>query len=270
MSKSRKGRRSSAEKSPLIRRILYFVVMVMTGGGAGVGGWLCKDYPQLQPVIALLFGPPGEREAGVEGEIPQLKSAIKRAVVGAVSSSSSGPGVYRVKLDRVQLDSKSFTPGRTVDVQARVRKIDADGVEAVVWESRTFGENLAVVGRDELSASWSNRPFEVEWRGGDRFLVEVYDGRAGFFSSSQTFRMARRDTEGFPLASGEFALEPEGRIRAGTDPSRNRVFLASQRTGDSAAGRPVDEAPRNATPRPPARRGPDLPAAVAERPILIR
>jgi len=273
VSKSRKGRRSSAEKSaksPLIRRILYFVVMVMTGGGAGVGGWLCKDYPQLQPVIALLFGPPGEREAGVEGEIPQLKSAIKRAVVGAVSSSSGGPGVYRVKVDRVQLDAKSFTPGRTVDVQARVRKIDADGVEAVVWESRTFGENLAVVGRDELSASWSNRPFEAEWRAGDRFLVEVYDGRAGLFSSSQTFRMARRDTDGFPLASGEFALEPEGRIRAGTDPSRNRVVLASQRTGDSAAGRANDEAPRNVTPRSPARRGPDLPATVAERPILIR
>lgn len=269
MSKSRKGRQNTAAKSPLVRRVIYFVVMLMTGGGAGVGGWLCKDYPQLQPIIALLLGQPGEGEATLEGEVPQLKSAIKSAVVGAFSSSASGPGVYRVKLDSVHLDAKSFTTGRTVDVQARVRKIDAREVESVVWESRTFGENLAVVGRDELSASWSNRPFDVEWRPGDRFLVEVYDRRAGLFSSSQTFRMARRDSDGFPLASGEFALEPEGRIRPGTDPSQNRVILASQRTGDSA-GR-VEQAPENNLhPRTPARRGPDLPAAVAERPILIR
>jgi hypothetical protein len=250
----------------LFRRIIYFLVMVTSGGGAGVGGWLCKDHPQIQPILAMLLGPAGEE--GADGDLPPVKAAIKRAVVGAISARESGPGVYRVKLDRVQLDPKSFPPGRTVDVQARVVRIGADDVETVVWESRTFGAKLAVVGRDDLSASWSNRPFEVEWRRGDRFMVEAYDGRAGLFSS-RTFRMARRDTDGFPLASGEFALEPEGRIRPGTDPSRNLVVLASSRTGDSAA-RDGEESPRNASPRTPTRRGPDLPAAVAERPILIR
>jgi hypothetical protein len=267
VSKSRKRRRSSAAKSPLYRRFVYFLVMVMTGGGAGVGGWLCKDYPQLQPILALVFGP-SDDEGGADGNGPRAGELIE-TIVEKVKSAAGAPGVYRVKLDGVQLDPKSFTPGRTVDVQARVIRIDADEMETVVWESRRYGENLAVVGRDELSASWSNRPFEVEWRRGDRFMIEVYDGRAGLFSSSRSFRMARRDTDGFPLASGEFALEPEGRIRPGTDPSRNRVVLASSRTGDSAA-RAGDVTPREPSTRPPARRGLDLPASVAERPILIR
>ncbi len=241
--------------------------MVTTGGSAGVGGWLCKDYPQLQPILSLVFGP---SEAGtVAGEIVQAKAALKKKAVGAVTSAAAGPGVYRVRVDRVQLDPKSFTLGRTVDVQARVRRVGADDVETVVWESRGFGENLAVVGRDELSASWSNRPFEVEWRRGDRFMIEAYDGRAGLFSSSQTFRMARRDTDGFPLTSGEFPLEPDGRIHPGTDPSRNRVTLASRRAGDSPEGRD-DPTPRDAPSPARARRGPDLPAEVAERPILLR
>ncbi|MDG3006753.1 hypothetical protein [Paludisphaera mucosa] len=252
MSNSRKGRRSSADKSPLLRRITYFVVMIMSGGGAGIGGWLCKDHPQLQPLVSLFLGKPGE--AG--GEVPQIKSALKTVIAGALSASASGPGVYKVTIDTVQLDPKAFTPGRTVDVQARVRKIDAGGSESVVWESKPFGENLAVVGRDELSAHWSNRPFEVEWRAGDRFMVEVWDRKAGLFSA-QTFRMARRDVDVFPLATGEFALEPEGRVQPGTDPSRNRVVLASRRTGDSAV-RPA---------QPP--RG-DAPAEVAERPLIIR
>ncbi|WP_165250729.1 hypothetical protein [Paludisphaera soli] len=267
MSKSRKRRPTPTDRSQLIRRILYFAVMVATGGGAGVGGWLCKDYPQLQPIIALFLG-----EAGADGEAASLKDSFKSAVAGALTESSSRPGVYQVRIDAVQLDPKSFTPGRTVDIQAQVRRIDAEGAESVVWESRTFGENFAVVGRDELSAHWSNRPFEIEWRRGDRFLVEVWGRRAGLFSA-QSFRMARRDVDSFPLGSGEFALEPEGRVRPGTDPSRNRIVLASRRTGD-AARRP-DQPPRDDVVGPapaaaPARRGPDLPARLAEGPIIIR
>lgn len=262
MSRSRKKRRSPAEKAAQLRRILYFVAMVVSGGGAGVGGWLCKDYPQLQPIIALFLG-----QAEQSGEVAELEGAFGSAVSGVLSESGTRPGVYQVKIDSVQLDPKSFTPGRTVDIQAQVRRIDADGRESIVWESRTYGENLAVVGRDELSAHWAHRPFEIEWRKGDRFMIEVWDRRAGLFSA-QSFRMARRNDDAFPLASGEFALEPEGRVRAGTDPSRNRIVLASRRTGDSAA-RP-GPAPRNDAPVAPARRGPDLPPQVAEGPIIIR
>jgi len=264
VSKSKRTHRSSAEKKPLLRRIIYFAVMIMTGGGAGIGGWLCKDYPQLQPIIALFLGNPDEAGSESGEGLPNIKAVVKSAVAGAFSASENRPGVYQVTIDTVQLDPKSFTPGRTVDIQARVRKIDADGIETLVWESKTYGENLAVVGRDELSAHWTNRPFEVEWRAGDRFMVEVYDRKAGFFSN-QEFRMARRDVDVFPLSAGEFALEPDGRPKPGTDPSRNRVVLASRRTGDSAA-RPSQPARDSA----PARRGPDLPTDVAERPIIIR
>lgn len=268
MSKSRKRRRSPAERSALFRRILYFVVMAATGGSAGIGGWLCKDYPQLQPIIALFLGQPDE-----SGRASDFKDPIEAAgetVKGMFAESSNRPGVYQVKIDSVQLDPKAFTPGRTVDIQAQVRRIDVDGAESVVWESRTFGENFAVVGRDELSAHWSNRPFEIEWRKGDRFLVEVWDRKAGLFSA-RSFRMARREVDAFPLGSGEFALEPEGRARPGADSSRNRIVLASRRTGDSARrpDRPLrDDAPAPAA--APARRGPDLPAQVAEGPIIIR
>ena len=43
----------------LLRRLVYFMLMLATGGGAGAGGWVLKDHPRVQAVLE-----PGAGQAG--------------------------------------------------------------------------------------------------------------------------------------------------------------------------------------------------------------
>ena len=47
---------SAHKKNSLFRRLIYFVVMLVTGGGAGVGGWAFKDHPRIQALIGMVTG----------------------------------------------------------------------------------------------------------------------------------------------------------------------------------------------------------------------
>ena len=272
-SKPTNTRKKPRAKRPLLRRVLYFLIMIMTGGTAGVGGWCFKDYPELQPIFALFFG--GYDDEG--GDKPGKIAAAKDILVDVFTRMPNRPGVYTVRINEVRLDPAQFNDGHTVDIQARVRKIDERGNEATVWESKTYGENLAVVGRDELSAQWANRPFEIDWRDGDQVTVEVWDRRAGLFSST-SFKMARPAPDAFPLASGTHALEVASRSRSAAESDLNRIVLDSKRSGDSPA-RLDDAVQRSADPRTassrsapaPARRGPDREDDDPDdRPIIIR
>ena len=44
------------KKTSLLKRAVYFVLMMVTGGGAGVGGWAFKDHPQLQALVVAVLG----------------------------------------------------------------------------------------------------------------------------------------------------------------------------------------------------------------------
>gem|GEM_PF-1293520 len=271
-SKSPRSPRKPRAKRPWLRRVLYFLLMIMTGGTAGVGGWCFKDYPELQPILSLLLGGSNDED---RSDGPPRESVLAKAVAEVFAKTPNRPGVYTVRINEVQLDPREFTVGRTVDIQARVRKIDERGNETTVWESKIYGENLAVVGRDELSAQWSNRPFEIDWRNGDQVVVEVWDRKAGLFSPT-SFKMARPAPDAFPLASGAHALEVVSRSRSAAESDLNRIVLDSRRSGDSAP-RLDDAARRSADTRSassrsaPARRGPDLSDAdFADRPIIIR
>ena len=285
-SKATKTRKKTPAKRPLLRRVLYFVLMIMTGGTAGIGGWCFKDYPELQPILALFLGGPGDQAGNGEAR-PGKLAAAKAVLVDVFSRTPNQPGVYTVRINEVRLDPAQFTKGHTVDIQARVRQVDDQGRESTVWESKTYGENLAVVGRDELSARWSNRPFEIDWRSGDQVIVEVWDRRAGLFSSTR-FNMARPAPDAFPLASGTHALEVASRGRSAAESDLNRIVLDSQRSGDSAprldaavqrSGAPrtassrSEPAPRSERAPAPARRGADRADdgdVPDERPIIIR
>lgn len=277
-SKTTKSRRKPWSKRPLLRRIVYFLVMIMTGGTAGVGGWVFKDYPELRAIVSLFLGDPDDRD-GADGGGRTSKSkldAAKAVVAEVFARTPNQPGVYTVRINEVRLDPARFPKGHTVDIQARVRKIDERGRESTVWESKTFGENLAVVGRDELSAKWANRPFEIDWRDGDQVSVEVWDRRAGLFSSTR-FNMAPPTPDAFPLASGTHALEVASRGRSAVESGLNRIILDSRRSSDDSP-RMDDAVERSASSRSersePTRRradsdrrddGPD-----DERPIIIR
>ena len=47
-----------------------------------------------------------------------------------------------------------------------MKKLDAAGREGDVWDAKSFGSRLAVVGKDDLTAGWPDRPFQVAWNPG--------------------------------------------------------------------------------------------------------
>jgi hypothetical protein len=234
------------KKASLLKRAIYFVLMMVTGGGAGVGGWAFKDHPRLQALVSTVLGK--TQESGGEGG--ELKTVLVEAVKGAIKGNDGRqPGVYRVKIAEVKLDPKLFPAGRTVDIQARVRKVNGEGKETTIWESRSYGEKLVVAGKDDLAVDWARRPFEVDWTPGTRVVVEVWDRKGGFVDQ-KAFKMASPEPGVFPLASGTHALEATGRTRSTHDSDLNRIVFKTERVGDASSS--------------------DSPKQVAERPILIK
>jgi hypothetical protein len=229
----------------LLRRLAYFMLMLATGGGAG--GWAFKDHPRVQALLSMVLGKTAVADAETDGKA--LKDTLASAVSAALKRENPRqPGLYKVKIEEVELDQRLFSQGRTVDIQARVRKVDGEGRETTIWESKHYGENLAVAGKDDLTATWHNRPFEIAWTPGDHVIVDVWDRRGGLLEPRE-FKMALPEPGEFPLTTGAHALEISRPRQSVHDSDRNSIVLHSERVGDS--------------PRPGAHE-------VAERPIVIK
>lgn len=229
----------------LLRRLIYFMLMLATGG-AGAGGWALKDHPRVQALLSVVLGKTAEVESE---ESAGLKDSLVSTVSAVLNRENvRQPGLFKVKIEEVELDPGLFSQGRTVDIQARVRKVDGEGRETILWESKHYGENLAVAGKDDLTATWLNRPFEISWTPGEQVIVEVWDRRGGLLEPRE-FRMALPEPGEFPLSSGAHALEISRPRQSRRDSGRNSIVLQSERV-------------RNST-RPAAHE-------VAERPIVIK
>jgi hypothetical protein len=231
----------------LLRRLVYFMLMLATGGGAGAGGWALKDHPRVQALFSMVLGKTAE--AGAESDGAVLKDNLALAVSAVLKRDNPRqPGLYKVKIREVELDPRLFSQGRTVDIQARVRKVDPEGRETTIWESKRYGENLAVAGKDDLTATWLTRPFEIAWAPGDQVIVDVWDRRGGLIEPRE-FKMALPEPGDFPLTSGAHALEITRPRQSVHDSDRNSIVLKSERVRDST---------------PPGAQ------QVAERPIVIK
>ncbi len=243
---------SARKNKSLFRRLIYFVVMLMSGGGAGVGGWAFKDHPRMQALLSMVTGK--AEDSSADGA--DLKTKLVSAVAGVLQDDPRQPGRFKVKISEIRLDPKLFKAGHTVDIQTRVLKIDGQGNDTTVWESKAYGENLAVVGKDDLTAAFVNRPFEVDWAPGDKVVVEVWD-RKGILFDRRELKMSLPEPGVFPLASGTHALAVSGRSGSELDSEQNRIVLQSQRVGDAQASRNSNS------------RSGD-PDQIAERPIVIK
>jgi hypothetical protein len=246
MSRARKSRRPS-----LVRRLAY-LVMLLSGGGAGVGGWVFKDHPRVQALWALVTGrPPADRrDQDLEGSMAAVVDLLKPV------DSFSQPGTYQVTIRQVHLDPNLFRAGHTVDIQAKVLRRDGQGRSTTLWDTGSFGERLAVAGKDELIAEWDHRPFQVEWSPGDRLTVEVYDRRAGLFAQPRRFVLAPPEPEPreFPLKPGTFPLQAEApKPDPRVDPRNVSIVLQSRRVGDLGSqdrDRPSSPTPSGSDDRP--------------------
>ncbi len=232
MAKTRKKSQGS-----WFKRMLY-LIMLVSGGSSG---WLVKDYPNVQAVWALVTGKliPGGEEEGSDAE-----SALATKVVDLLRPTDhfDQPGTYQVTIPKVHLDSHLFRVGKTVNIQARVLKVDSHGRPSTLWETKSYGEQLAVAGKDDLIAGWPQRPFQVEWNPGERLTIEVYDRHNVLFVEPKTFHLAPSDSEPreFPLKPGTFPLEAAQKPDIAVDPRNNSIVLQSQRVGDLPGGRPAE------------------------------
>jgi hypothetical protein len=238
-----KRRRASWRK-----RFIYIVTLLLTGGGAGIGSWQLSDHPLLQRLVL------GIRDGAVQGKDP--KEAIRDGLANLLDGGDSDRdgGIFEVKVADVCLDEGLFTIGQTLDIQVRVVKYDARDQSKVVWDSQTFGQRLAVVGRDALTATWADRPFRVAWSPGERMTVEVWD-RHGYWHK-RWLEMESPETDArFPLHSGPHRLQVlAGRGKPGAADT-SKIVLQSQRVGELSE--PVRPSDGNG-------------GSVAEKPIVIR
>jgi hypothetical protein len=251
MSRARKSRRPS-----LFRRLAY-LLMLVSGGGAGVGGWMFKDHPRVQALLAMVTGKPLDDRGDKDLEDPVA------AVVDLIKPVDSfrQPGTYQVTIRQVHLDPNLFKAGHTVDIQAKVLRQDGQGRSTTLWDTVSFGERLAVAGRDELIAEWDHRPFQVQWSPGDRLTVEVYDRRAGLFAQPKRFVLAAPDPEPreFPLKPGTFPLQPEApKPDPRVDPRNVSIVLESRRVGELGSPEPA----RDRTPSQSASGSDDAPIVI--------
>ena len=62
-------------------------------------------------------------------------------------------------------------------------KLAGDKVYVSNWGGRRPG-------KDDLTATWLNRPFEIAWAPGDQVIVDVWDRRGGLIEPRE-FKVAR-------------------------------------------------------------------------------
>lgn len=139
-------------------------------------------------------------------------------------------GVYKVTVKNVTLSPEEFNQGETVDIQITLDHVDADGKTKEAWTSTSYGDRIAIVGKDSLTAQWEDRPFEMQWRTGEKLVVKVWDKKGG------AKLICTWDIEGsevFPLSGSHTFDKVKGKTpRPG---GTNQIVFASERKGDLPA-----------------------------------
>lgn len=183
--------------------ILLVVLLLLVGALAA--GYFKPDLPVVGPLVAKFF------KAGAQG----------------VDQS----GVYKVKVTKVVLDPQEFRDGSRMDIQVIIKRVDSEGKETTVWESAQYGDRLATVGKDELTANWADRPFECAWKEGDKFVVEVWD-YVGSDTKVAEWTSDAKSRE-FPLKN-QRTISPfkDGKTVESRKGATNQVIFEAERVGD--------------------------------------
>jgi hypothetical protein len=192
------GEKKKKKGSKLLGVLLVLVLLV---GGAGVAGYMMPDLPVLGP-------------------------AVKQVVTKAAEQVDRS-GVYRVTVERVILSEEEFRDGETLDIQVIVRHVAADGSVKDTWESRQYGTRRARAGEDSLTATWSDRPFEVHWEVGDHFVVTVQDRSPLLSNTDLCVWETDPEANAFPL-SGTHTFERVKGKRARVTGANQIVFESTK------------------------------------------
>ncbi len=153
---------------------------------------------------------PGDGNPAADGDTPKLDGSLVNTVIDTLKPRDefSKPGIYQVTIPKIQLDPTLFKAGHTVDIQAKVTKLDPQGRDSTLWESKPYGERLAVAGKDDLTAGWPHRPFQVEWNTGEQIVVEVFDRKTGLFMEPKKFILAPPDVRASRVSFEDRHISP--------------------------------------------------------------
>lgn len=214
-------------------KYLKYVMILVSGSGAGAGGWTYWD--TLMKVVSI---------AKDNGDLPDgpLVDTIKGKVQDVIDrkESFSREGKFEVAIDQLAIDAGLFKPGQSIDLQVQVAKLDDRGRKTVLWNSNTIDRRIVKVGTTPITTSWKVTPFELEWSPGDKMVIEVWDHKPLF--STKLFERTEEIKDGdkpiFPLSSGTYSLKLTTKGQKDFDPAVNQVMFTSRRIGgkDSPGG----------------------------------
>jgi hypothetical protein len=214
------------KKTSLLMRFKGLLLIVLTGG---LGGMEMSDYPILSRVVKYLQSDSTEAiadDALRSGIVTQIERVAAKKL-----DPYAREGTFDVKVERVSLSDVEYEAGRTIDLQVRVARVRGGRADAIVWDSRKLGPNKRVVGQDELTVGWAEKPFRVDWKPGDRYLLEVWDcsGRLKYTKLFVLDRTGRSDE--FPLRPATVTLTLRADGEPTRDPNANELVVSGQPVG---------------------------------------
>lgn len=141
------GKQPEKKKSGKSGSVLLLVLLLLVA--AAIAGYFKPDLPVVGPLVSRWFH--------------------------SAAAYHDQSGRWTVRVVNLTLDPEEFDQGENVDLQVVILKRGADGADTEIWNSEAFGERMAKVGRDSLTAAWADRPFTFQWNVGDRLVVQVWD-----------------------------------------------------------------------------------------------
>lgn len=212
-----------------MKRIFQYIVVILTGGGAGAGGWHFRDTFIGKAVVRYEQNTPEEDRITTK-----LKERIEKVIDGDPFTKE---GVFEVRLDEIAIDKDVMKPAHAESIRIYVVKQSKDGNKKTVWDSKTAGKVVAHIGEDAITTGWKESPFEVEWSPGDEITLQVWEYRG--LRPTHLFTMPapgrKGDKPSFPLTSGPHPIDLVSRTTSG-DPKINEVTFRSKRLGDRSGG----------------------------------
>ena len=177
------------ERTSLFRRLFYFVIVLdqrRRGRGLRVTG------SSRRPVaVELVTGKPRWSRA------PRPTARWSRT-----SSTPSSPAIRSASQGCTRWPSPRLSSTRNCSNRG-IPSISRPGCASSARRPGRDALGCQVVriaagrgGKDELTAGWPDRPFQVEWNPGDQFVLEVYDARMGLFIQPRRFTLAQAETIG--------------------------------------------------------------------------
>jgi hypothetical protein len=212
-----------AQRRSSFKKWLFGLLFVGFGSGTGIWGWINPELPVIGAALQKL-----------RAAAPATDGSTPSPILSILPHKDpfTLPGTFEVSIAKVSVDAAELRQGHHADLQIKVSKKLAGGQMLQVWDSRYAGERASMVGREPVTATWSDKPFQVTWQAGEDFVIEVWDRNALFDKTLFLLDTTNGDHE-FPLRpdSTNFAHLANGRRTA--NPAVNSLRIESKRIGDA-------------------------------------